>query len=128
MKISEAPANCPIFGILRDAVGVGIRRRNLQGKENIRGEEAEATRTSHVGVHCVGHFPLPARADKGAPGWSPPGFAASVWGRAWRSRVPVPGRDVSGFGGGLLELLGSMKAEKEMEAPSPPALAAREVG
>lgn len=42
-------------------------------------------------------------------------------------RVPVRDRDVSGFGGGLLELLGRMKAEKEVEAPSPPALAAGEV-
>lgn len=107
---------------------MGIRQRNLQGKENIMGEEAKTTRTSHVGVHCVGHFPLPARADKGAPGWSPPGFAASLWGRARHLRVPVRDGDVSGFGGGLLELLGRMKAEKEVEAPSPPALAAGEVG
>lgn len=92
-------ANCPIFGTHRAAVGVGITRRNLPGKENIRGEEAEATRTSHVvGVHCVGHFPLPARADKGAPSWSPPGVSASPRGRAWHLRVPVRDRDVQGLG------------------------------
>lgn len=43
-------------------------------------------------------------------------------------RVPVRDRDVSGFGGGFLELLARMKPEKEMDASSPPALAAREVG
>lgn len=104
---------------------VRIRRRNLQGKENIREEGAEAARTGHVGVHCVGHFPLPARAEEGAPGWSLRGFAALFSGRAWHLRVPAWDRGVSGFGG-LLEQLGRMKAKKKMEAtdaacpPSPP--------
>lgn len=94
---------------------VRIRRRNLQGKENIREEGAEAARTGHVGVHCVGHFPLPARAEEGAPGWSLRGFAALFSGRAWHLRVPAWDRGVSGFGG-LLEQLGRMKAKKKMEA------------
>ena len=81
------------------AVGVGIRRRNLQGKENIREEGAEAAWTGHVGVHCVGHFPLPARAEEGAPGASLRGSAASFSGRAWHLRVFAWDRDVSGFGG-----------------------------
>lgn len=94
---------------------VRIRRRNLQGKENIREEGAEAARTGHVGVHCVGHFPLPARAEEGAPGWSLRSFAALFSGRAWHLRVPAWDRGVSGFGG-LLEQLGRMKAKKKMEA------------
>ena len=109
---------------------VRIRRRNLQGKENIREEGAEAARTGHVGVHCVGHFPLPARAEEGAPGWSLLGLAASFSGRAWHLRVPAWDRGVSGFGG-LLEQLGRMKAKKKMEATDaarPPAPASRGVG
>lgn len=96
---------------------------------------AEATWTGHVGVHCVGHFPLPAPAEKGAPGWFPRDFSASLLGRAWHLRVPVRDRDVSGFffGGGvvveaLLELLGSMEAKRRWTRRRLPALAAREVG
>ena len=112
-------------------MGVGIRRRNLQGKDNIREEGAEAAWTGHVGVHCVGHFPLPARAEEGAPGASLRGSAASFSGRAWHLRVFYWDRDVSGFGV-LLELLGRMKEKQKMEAtdaarlPSPPGKRANE--
>lgn len=109
-------------------MGVGIRRRNLQGKENIREEGAEAARTGHVGVHCVGHFPLPARAEEGAPGSSRRSSAASFSGRAWHLRVPAWDRDVSGFGG-ITGTVGEDEGKTEDGRDRcPPALAAREEG
>lgn len=56
--------DCGTFRTPWAAMGVGMTRRNLQGKENIRGEGVEAAGTGHVGVHCVGHFPLPSAARR----------------------------------------------------------------
>lgn len=84
------------------------------------------TSNCHVGVHCVGHFPLPARAQKGVPGWSPPLASQPREESLAFEGTPTPmrGKDVSGFGEGFLGLLGRMKARKgggsRGSPPSPP--------
>lgn len=114
MKISETPGTAPYLGPPWAAEGVGIARRNLQGKENIgagEGAEAAGPATSEFTGAATS---LPSQgAERGARSVS--ARSLSLAGRARHLRVspPLPGwdRDVSGFG-----TVGAGKAEREVEA------------